>query len=102
MPPQTRSDISEPSVTSHVMMKEFEKFGFDSPVSDRYQGQWRRRGRGALDAGTEIPLQPMVKDHGEAGVPLQPMENNRDSEIHLQPMEGMGMQRSTMLEQVHV
>ena len=44
-------------------------------------------GRGALGAGAEIPLQPMVKTMVRQAVPLQPMEVNGGADIHLQAME---------------
>ncbi|RMC09663.1 hypothetical protein DUI87_13449 [Hirundo rustica rustica] len=43
--------------------------------------------RGASGARAEIPLQPMVQDHGEAAVSLQPWEVNGGAEIHLQLVE---------------
>lgn len=44
-----------------------------------------------------IPCSPSA-DHGEADVPLEPMEEHRDSEIHLQSCGGASSQRSWISE----
>ncbi|GAB0209120.1 hypothetical protein GRJ2_003377700 [Grus japonensis] len=53
----------------------------DTKVSDEGGGG------GALGAGAEIPLQPMVKAMVRQAIPLQPMEVNSGADIHLQPEE---------------
>ncbi|PKU39468.1 protein pxr1-like [Limosa lapponica baueri] len=44
-------------------------------------------GGGAPGVRAEIPLQPVVKTMVRQAVPLQPMEGNGGTDIHLQPME---------------
>ncbi len=37
----------------------------------------------------EIPLQPVVQPMVKQAVPLQPMQDHRGAQIHLQPMEDL-------------
>ncbi|PKU43327.1 protein pxr1-like [Limosa lapponica baueri] len=53
----------------------------DTKVSEEEEGG------GAPGARAEIPLQSMVKTMVRQAVPLQPIEVNGGTDIHLQPME---------------
>jgi len=53
-------------------------------------------GGGAPGAGSELPLQPVMKTMVRQAVALQPMEVHGGADIHLQPVE------DPMLEEVAV
>ncbi|GAB0194704.1 acid sphingomyelinase-like phosphodiesterase 3b [Grus japonensis] len=51
------------------------------------KGSEGRGGGGAPGTGAEIPLQPMEKTMVRQAAPLQPLEDDSEADIHLQPTE---------------
>ncbi|GAB0202756.1 hypothetical protein GRJ2_002741200 [Grus japonensis] len=57
------------------------------PISNGDTKVTEEGGGGAPGAGAEIPLQPVEKTTVKQAVPLQPIEDDGEADIHLQPVE---------------
>ncbi|KAJ7414942.1 hypothetical protein BTVI_39874 [Pitangus sulphuratus] len=69
------------SITEPLRLENTSIINLITPCLLKHIMKCHKERRGTLDAGTEIPLQPVVH---EAAEPLQPMEVHGRVEIHLQ------------------